>query len=218
MARSRPDLITVPGVPTVLPARFPFLTVALNGGDTDLSSFSEKLAAARAARPTKDVQVVLDGELSIERDRLLAQLENAGDDQRLGAKSEADEIRERLDALAEAAADSLVTLRFTRMPGREWAELNSHHPVRPDVPLDRHFGYNYDALCEDAAKRSGVRVEGDEVVSLTDEEWAELFDVLSGSEIGLIRDAVWSLNEYEPQQRLNTLVKGLGAATRSDKK
>jgi hypothetical protein len=39
--------------------------------------------------------------------------------------------------------------------------------------------------------------------------------VLSGNDIGKIRDAVWELNEFEPQQRLNALVKSSGAATRS---
>lgn len=193
-----------------------------------MSSFAEKLAAARAARPHKDVQIVLDGEIASQRDELLASLKEAsetGADDRLGAESAADEIRQRLDELTETAQQSTITLRFTRLPGRDWAALTSKHPVRPEVPIDRHYGYNYDAVCEAAAAMSGVRIEGEEEIPLivraaTEDapavnEWADLFDVLPGSSVGDIRDAIWALNEYEPQQRLNLLVKGSGAATRS---
>ena len=182
-----------------------------------VTTFGEKLAAAREARPTKDVQVVLDGEIAVERERLLAAFDSASDDQRLAAKSEKDEIQDALDALTDAASDALVTLRFTRMPGRAWAELTSKNPVRLDVPIDRRYGYNYDAACEAAAIVSGVVVDDEGTKELSPQEWAELFDVLSGNEVGLIRDAVWSLNEFDPQQRLDALVKSSGAASRSGK-
>lgn len=186
-------------------------------------NFKEQLAAARAARPYKDVPVVLDGAVSDERERLEKELENVDDgDSRLGATSEADEIRAKLDEIAEQAVDSIVTLRLTRLPGRDWSNLTSKCPVRPDVAIDRHYGYNYDAACESAARYRdpagaayGHRLENGEPVDLSDDEWDDLFDVLSGSDISKIRDAVWELNEYEPQQRLNELVKGSGAASRS---
>ena len=190
-----------------------------------MSSFQDKLKAARKARPTRDVQVVLDGEIAVERDRLLAELEVNDPDERLGAGVDKEAVRERLDELAVVAQDAMITLRFTRLPGDKWAEITSRYPVRPDVPIDRHYGYNFDAVCTAAARVSGVRVEDDAEVPLvvreaTDDspaidEWAELFDVLAGADVAAIRDAVWSLNEYEPQQRLNALVKGSGAATRS---
>lgn len=184
-----------------------------------MSTFAEQVAATRAARPSKEVQVILDGEFSLERERLLAELESVdSSDVRLAAVSPAEEIQARLDALTESAKDSIVTLRFKRLSGRVWADLTSRNPVRLDVPIDKHYGYNYDAVCEAAAALNGVRIEGDDEVPLTTEEWSELFDVLSGAEIGLIRDAVWELNEWEPSQRLNALVKGFGAATRSDSK
>jgi len=197
-----------------------------------MSTYGEKLAAAREKRPSKDVQVCFDGELAVAREALLAELDEAKKldavDARLATPSNENEmkVRERLEQLSEAAQDALVTFRFTRIPGKEWASLTSRHPVRVDVPIDRHYGYNYDAVCEAAARfvdpktqqAFGQRVEGDEFATLSDEEWSETFDVLSGSEIGLIRDAIWELNEWEPQQRLAQLVKGFGAATRSDTK
>lgn len=192
-----------------------------------MPTFAEKLAAARAARPHKDVQVVLDGAISAEQERLEADLETVDHgDVRLGVKSKSEEIQERLDEIAAESADSLETIRVVRLPGRDWSNLTSKCPVRPDVPIDRHYGYNYDAACEAAVRYRdpktnevfAFRLEDGEPVEVTDDEWAELFAVLSGSDISKIRDAVWSLNEYDPAQRLDALVKGSGAAMRSDAK
>lgn len=187
-----------------------------------MSSISEKLAKARANVPTRDVTVVLDGDTE-ERDRLEKELETADDEARLGARTPADEIREQLDAL-EAPA-SAETLRFTRLPGKDWAILTSLHPVRVNVAIDRHYGYNFDAVCEAAARyrdksgrNYGAMLEDGIATELTDDEWTELFEVLSGNDIGKVRDAIWALNEYEPEQRRQALVKGSGAATRSDDK
>lgn len=186
-------------------------------------NFKEQLAAARAARPYKDVQVVLDGVISAERERLEKALESADTgDGRLGATSKADEIQAELDELTARSADAVHTIRITRLHGRDWATLTSRCPVRPDVPIDRHYGYNYDAACEAAVRYrdpSGAayahRLEDGSPVEIADDEWSDLFEVLSGSDIGKIRDAVWELNEYDPEQRLNALVKGSGAASRS---
>jgi hypothetical protein len=188
-----------------------------------MSDFKAQLAAARAARPFKDVVVVLDGAVSAERERLEKELAAVDvSDDRMGVASPADEIQKQLDELEEQSADSLLTIRLTRLPGRDWSNLTSKCPVRPDVPIDRHYGYNYDAACEAAARYRdtsnvayGARLEDGEPIDISDDEWGDLFDVLSGSDIGKIRDAVWSLNEYEPEQRLNALVKGSGAASRS---
>jgi hypothetical protein len=197
----------------------------MNGGKGIMGALSDRLAVARASRPYRDVPVTLDGEVAAERDRLAEMLGTASNDVRLGAKSEAQEIQEKIDELTLDASDKLV-LRFTRLPGRDWARITSRHPVRPGVGIDMHFGYNYDAVCEDAATYSdpktqesfGALIEDGERVELSREEWAELFDVLAGSDIESIRDAIWGLNEYEPEQRLQALVKASGAATRSDEK
>jgi len=176
-------------------------------------TFAEDLAAAKAARPFKDQAVILDGAVSAERERLEAALESTTEDPRMGVKSKADEIQERLDELA--SDDSGVTIRVFRIPGRDWAVLTSKCPVRPDVPIDRHYGYNYDAVCEAALRYrdpSGeafaFRLEDGEPVEITDDEWSQLVSVLSGNEYAKLRDIVWSLNEFEPEQRLQALVKG----------
>lgn len=189
------------------------------------TTFDERLAAAKAApRKTKDVPVCIDEELAQEREALLDALADAEksdkNDERLGAPNDvfSAPIRERLDALAEAAQNALVILRFRRMDGDKWAEITSRHPVRLDVPIDLHFGYNYDAVCAEAAVNSGVRVEGEAEVPMEPAQWIDLFQVLAGSDVAKVRDAIWSLNEFEPAKRLDALVKGYGAAPRSETK
>lgn len=174
--------------------------------------------------PHKDVTVCLDAGIAKERERLLDALSDAekqdADDMRLAAANDAHTapILERLQALEESVKDAMRTFRFRRMPGEVWADLTSRNPARIDVPLDLNFGYNYDAVCKAAAIRSGVIVDGDDEAQVPAPMWERLFAVLSGHEVEQIRDAVWTLNEYEPAQRIEALVKGFGAATRSAKK
>lgn len=185
-------------------------------------------------REFRDVPVCLDADLAREKENLLAALEEAkaldAKDKRLAGPSDvnAAPIQERLDALAVAAKDALVMLRFYKLPGDAWNELTSHFPVRADVPVDRHFGYNIDGIVPAAAafKRDGVaygvRLDGagdDAVeVELTDTQWTRLLGVISGPEVGDIQDAIWSMNEIDPGRRLDALVKGYGAARSSETK
>lgn len=195
-------------------------------------SFSERLAARKNARPFKDVVVLFDEHLVAEKERLDAELARVARDQRLTSKSPADEIQEQIDALYKDD-DGLITFRFRRIPGNVWASLTSRHPARLDSPVDRRYGYNFDAVCAEAAEyvdadgaHYGVRVEGGEEVPLVVErkspqnpnptnEWDDLFDALSGHEVETIRDAIWELNEYQPQARISDRLKASGAATRS---
>lgn len=197
-----------------------------------MTTFSERLAAAKAApRPFKDVRVILDADLAKRRDALLAQLEAAeardAEDLRLAAPSDEHSapIRAQLDDVAREALDAVLTVRITRIPGDDWAEIVSRNPARLDVPIDKHYGYNYDAVCNAAAvfrdddgTAYAHSVDGDDLVPLERAEWFDLISVISGGEATELRDAIWSLNEYEPAQRLDLLVKSSGVATRSETK
>lgn len=187
-----------------------------------MSSFSERLSSAKEApKPTRDVTVSLDADVSERRAGLIEALAKAraNPDARLSAKSEPELIQEQLDELLELTADSLVTLRFTRMSGVAWAEVTARCPVRLDAAIDRQYGYNMHAVCALAAPLSGVRVDGDALVPLVVSkasegvlavnEWADLFATISGHEFGLIVDAIYELNEYEPASRVASLVKAL---------
>ena len=187
-----------------------------------MSSFKERLAAAKAApKPTREVTVSLDADVSEKRAALQAELEaaRANPDARLAAKSAPELVQEKLDELLTITADSLITLRFSRLSGPAWAEITARCPVRLDAAIDRRYGYNMHAVCRLAAPMCGVRVEGEELVPLevvpasagvpAVDEWADLFDTISGHEFGLIMDAVYELNEYEPAQRIAQMGKEL---------
>lgn len=194
-----------------------------------MNDFDEQLAAAKAApRPHKDVKVCLDANLATERERLLNELEaarelDAADPRLASGDVHAGPIQARLDALAVAAQASLVTLRFRRLPGDEWLEITSRSPVRIDVAIDLNYGYNYDGACALAAThvspdgtRYAFRMEGDQEIPLEPSQWHTLASVLAGPDVSDCRDAIWALNQFEPDKRLNELVKGFGAATRSE--
>jgi hypothetical protein len=186
-----------------------------------MPSFEELLAARRNAKPkTVKVPVLLDVYASEEIAALEAELEAAenAEDQRLGVPDVTDEIRERLDAAKAASADAVIELEFERLPGDMWTDLTARHPARADSVIDLTYGYNLDAVVKAAAKaeRGGHsfawRLDAGKPAALTAEQWDELFGVLSGHDVSAIRDAVWSINEWEPTQRLAAAKKALAGA------
>lgn len=191
-----------------------------------MSSFSERLAAAKAApRKTKDVSILLDTDLAEQREALRAQIERVRDvaaqNQRLAGGPNPEEVRlqEQLDKLLADSADALITLRFERLAGDTWSEITARCPVRLDAPIDRQYGYNMHQVCKLAAPISGARVEGDELVPLivqaatpdtpAIDEWADLFQTISGHEMILIIDAIYDLNAWDPAHQVASLKKEL---------
>lgn len=190
---------------------------------TDLSALLD--AAERAPKPSRTVKVCVIPSVAVERAGLLealaqAEREDARDesaDQRLGAEPQPvtvrqDAARKALEAFDKKAQKALVRLKFTRMDGSAWTRLTSANPMRIDVALDRQFGYDYDTVSELAARATGVILTDKGEQPVFDEDWDRLFRVLSGHDVEAIRDAVWTLNEWEPGQHIEALVKDSGAA------
>lgn len=181
--------------------------------------------AEKAPKPSRTVKVCVIPSVAVERANLLdaltvAEREDARDessDARLGAEPvpvtvRQDAAREALKAFDAKAQKALVTLKFTRMDGRDWALLTSANPMRTDVALDRQFGYNYDAVSEAAIRATGVILADKGETPVSSDDWDRLFRLLSGHDVEAIRDAVWVLNEWEPSQHIEALVKDSGAA------
>lgn len=192
-----------------------------------MTSFDEVLAeAASAPRPTQTVRVCLNQSVAAEKARLLDALDaaraadaaEAEADARLSAPAQpgADKHTKAaladLEAFDEEAKKAWATLKFTQLEGNAWALLTSSNPMRIDVPVDRHYGYDYDAVSEAAARMSGVRVDADGEHEIPDGQWDVLYRLLSGHDIEQIRDTVWTLNEFAPSQHIEALVKDFGAA------
>jgi hypothetical protein len=181
--------------------------------------------AEAAPKSTRLVRVCVKPAVAVQRARLLDALERAkredsreeSSDTRLGAEPERVDHRTRaalvdLEAFDEEARKALIEIRFTRLEGNAWALLTSANPMRVDVAIDRHYGYDYDAVSELAARANGVRVDDDGEHEITADQWDRLLKILSGHDVEAIRDAIWTLNEYEPEQHVEALVKGFGAA------
>lgn len=183
-------------------------------------TFEERLAARKAAEtPHRDVAIALDDDLAQKRADIEQQLQivRASADQRL-AKTNEEEIalQRQLDELVEASADSLVTFRFRRLSGLEWGEITARCPVRLGVDIDMRYGYNMHAATIMAAPKCGVRIDGDAEVPVTDEQWRDLFEMISGYEMTQILDAIYELNEYGPAARIAALKKVLAIRQNSE--
>ena len=199
-----------------------------------MSTTSEKIAAAKAApRDFLDVTVSLNKNLSEQREALEAALADAktSNDDRLGAPTAESIVQAKLDALLNEAVDTLVTLRFTVLPGDEWSALTRMCPPNPEVVLDRHFGYSLNAVAKLAAKYVssdgtvyGHAVEGDSLtvpvqhlVTKTNpnptNEWNDMFSLMSGPEFGTIVDTIYGLNVDAPNKRLNAAKNHLASLT-----
>jgi hypothetical protein len=183
------------------------------------TSFDDKVKAAQAAPPkTIIVPVLLDGALSERIAEAQAEIRSleAQQAERLTAPDLTKTLREEVAALEAAAADSVVDLVFERLPGDLWADITARNPMRVDAVIDREFGYNVDGATFSAclAERGGHafawRLEDDgSTAKLTDEQWQALLfgGALSGHDVGNIRDAVFNLNEWWPQQKLEAAKK-----------
>lgn len=179
--------------------------------------FNEKLAAAKEkGRPFKTVTVSLDAEVSAKLADIEARLDDEQrkpDDGRLAKKSAASKLQADAERMRAEFADTLVDLKFTRLVGNDWTELVVTNPPRDNVLPDiAYFGYNFSAVTAEAARQSGVIVEGDEERALTAEEWDDLFSLISGGDHKNIADAVYALNEGEAARAVE-LGKALRAAT-----
>ncbi|WP_223690111.1 hypothetical protein [Leifsonia poae] len=172
----------------------------------------DEILAARAASKPKPVQVtvLLDADQSEKIEGLEAELRSlaASTDKRLSKADGSAELEAQLEEIKSAPADALVTFAFEKLPGDMWTDLTSRNPARPDALIDLNYGYNLDAVVQEAAKaaRGGHhfawQVDGDTNIVLTDEQWDAIFESLYGHDMSAVRDAVWNVNEWQPSQRL----------------
>jgi hypothetical protein len=165
-------------------------------------TFAEKLAAAKAApRPSKTVTIALDASVAERRDELAERIAVArsAKGKRLGQASEVPQLEKELEALEVECADSLIDLKFVRLPGEDWSHITIQNPARPGVVADMGVGgYNVNAVTRAAAIQSGSVVEDGEEKAITADEWDDLFVLMSGYDASRVADAVYFLNDYEP--------------------
>jgi hypothetical protein len=149
----------------------------------------------------EDVDVCLDGELSVERDRLYKELEAAANAPRvtLGAPPAVAAVQEQIDALEAEMRDDIVTLRFRALSFDRWNGIIALEPPREGVTLDARKGYNIVNATKRGAEASGWVYDSatDAVESIALDEWKDLWEKLSGGDFDRIWGAVTRLNETD---------------------
>lgn len=126
--------------------------------------------------------------------------------------------RQKSDPISVAVNGNLYELVFEQAPGAVWAAVTSKHPMRPDQPIDRMYGYNFHSVIPEIAVSTCAVTKDGEPVELTVQkrspefpypvdEWADLFAVLDGGAFNRVADVVFSLNQWEPDQRTIALSK-----------
>lgn len=157
----------------------------------------------------EDVTVSLDGELGVERDELYKELEAAAasTDFRLGQVPGV-EVKARIDALEERMRDALVTFRFRTLAFEAWNAVCAKHPPREGVSIDGRKGYNIVAATKEAAELSGWVYDDGRTEPVTADEWADLWQNLSGGDFDRIWGAITRLNETNGWVGVDFLKKG----------
>lgn len=194
-----------------------------------MTSLTERIAQTNPGKPrTAEVTVSLDADVSEQREQLEAELASAESDPRLTSDPAAD-VRERIAALEEQEQGALLTLRFTKLSGLEWAKLGSQNPPRRGVNLDRTVGYDVDAVAIAAAELNGVIVEDDgtetvpvvkdavkdetgRIVEPAVNEWPGLWAALSGWDVRNVIESLFDLNVGQAAGRMARLKKASKAA------
>jgi hypothetical protein len=115
----------------------------------------------------------------------------------LKAEFEAPPSTEDVEVLLKG---TVYKFRFTQMDGYEWASACDQAPPRITVALDRYFNYNIRTVTLIAAPLSGKRVDGDELVDLTPDQWRNLLKALPGESFQRISDALFKLNQIAPAE------------------
>lgn len=147
----------------------------------------------------EDVDVCLNGEASVERDRLYRELSDAADAPQvtMGPVAAVAEVQGRIDALEDSMRDELVTLRFRALSFDRWNQIIALRPPREGVAIDARKGYDIVSATKDAAEVAGWVVNGDTTESIPADEWADLWENLSGGDFDRIWGAVTRLNESD---------------------
>jgi hypothetical protein len=101
----------------------------------------------------------------------------------------------------------LLTVRCFQIDGMKWSDITAQCPARPEAPLDRRYGYNWNSAALKAAPFAARLVEDDKEVPYAAPVWIDLFKKLAGSDVTAICSALWALNQWDPEQRVEAAKK-----------
>lgn len=184
--------------------------------------------------PTGTVDLILDVEVAKERKVLLDRIAEARDEAKGRLVTpKLKKLNEELAALTDREREHLHKLRFTKLPGMEWADLAAKFPPRLESQFDQDLGYNHHAASIAAAQHTteagkpvtvellpipeGPRDPEAEYVTangvdylvglLDDEDWETILTVGAGWDIDNIVSVNLNLNVLQASNRLGRLKK-----------
>jgi hypothetical protein len=169
-----------------------------------MSNWRDKVKTARL--PERVVPLVMRGDLAVEHERLVDEIEKA---KARGASSLAGagtaELKEQLRAIEAEMQDSIVAFRLRALPrskrpddGRPtWSELGEQHPPRvSDGVMDARDriagGINADTFPEPLVKASVVEPD-----DITEADWPGLLAGLTQGQFDSLVNVAWELNRGE---------------------
>ncbi len=171
-----------------------------------MSSWRDKVKTARL--PEDTVRLVLRGDLAVEHERLVDEIEKARErgSTSLAGKGTAT-LEERLREIEAESADSMVVLGLRALPKAKrpgddrptWRELTGQHPPRVTdgmmEPRDRLAGgMNADTFPEPMVRACIVAIDGDDP-ELDDAAWAELMAAITAGQFDELVNSAWNLNQ-----------------------
>lgn len=106
-------------------------------------------------------------------------------------------------------------LRFTRTSGTEYAAETLRHPPRLDVGLDKQYGYNLSSLTLALSPKCARLVDGDELVELSADQWADLFAAADGGAVEEMQNTIFHLNEFASAKAVAAAKKVLDGLTQN---
>jgi|GEM_PF-3408531 hypothetical protein len=146
----------------------------------------------------EDVTISLNGELSVKRDQLYKDLGEAANAPReTMAPPATAAVQAEIDALEDSMREDLVTLRFRALSFDRWNGIIALRPPREGVAVDARKGYDIVGVTKAAAEASGWVVNGEATESIPADEWADLWENLSGGDFDRIWGVVTRLNETD---------------------
>lgn len=103
-----------------------------------------------------------------------------------------------------AVGDSLYGVEARRLDGMQWAEVMASAP--PSDEAGARLGYDTSKAALFACKKYSrlLDAEGEPVPEF---DWNDVFNAISGTEIGAIAATWWALNMGDPNQKVIALKK-----------
>jgi hypothetical protein len=147
---------------------------------------------AGATMAERRVPICLRGDLYADIQRLNADLvvilDNIGRDGRLAGNTDAQRIKDQIEAAQAEMRDHTVDFRIRAISRIAWTELRAAHPPRKDEPADENLRINIDTFTAALLPMSIVEPEID------GDTWAELNAVLTDKQYEDLASAAFAVN------------------------